>query len=98
MPAWPIFVDADVTAAPGTVTVRRVEASAGATATSHHVDAGTLLAMAGDLFGSAPPAWSIGVGVASLDVGEGLSPAVEAALPVVLAAAVDLLGRDEEPA
>lgn len=93
-----IFVDADVAAPPGTVRVRRVDASAGASATSHHVDAGTLLAIAADLYGAAPPAWAVGVGVTDVEVGEGLSPAVAAALPVVLATILDLLVRGAEPA
>jgi hydrogenase maturation protease len=87
-----IFVDADAAAGPGTVTVGPVEQSAGRSATSHHVDAGSLLLMARHLYGAAPMAAAVGVGIATMDVGEQLSPEVEAALPRVLEAILEAIG------
>ena len=90
-----VLVDADAELAPGHVRVRRVEAAAAADAgpgMTHHVDAASLAAMAAELFGGSPTVWVVGVGPASMDVGERLTETVEAALPRVLEAVVQLLG------
>jgi hydrogenase maturation protease len=98
-----IFVDADTAAEPGTVHVRALstaEPSAGGSgASSHHVGAAELVALARELMGATPDAVAIGIGVADLEMGEGLSPAVEAALPTVVetvarAATVRHAGRE----
>jgi Ni,Fe-hydrogenase maturation factor len=58
-------------------------------ASSHHVGAGELLALARELSGATPRAFAVGIGVADLELGEGLSAPVEAALP----RAVDAVAR-----
>lgn len=60
-------------------------------ATSHHVGPGELLAVAHELFGAAPETFTVSVGVADMEAGESLSPAVAAALPGVADAVVDLI-------
>jgi len=52
-------------------------------ASSHHVDPELLLALARQLYGRAPEAVVVSVGVSEMGLGEGLTPAVEAALPAV---------------
>lgn len=88
-----VLVDAATDAAPGAVVVRRVEpgAVAGAGATSHQVDPGVLLVLARDLYGAAPDAYVVSVGVADMGLGETLSPPVAAALPAVADAVVRLV-------
>jgi Ni,Fe-hydrogenase maturation factor len=69
-------------------------------ASSHHVGPGELLAVAIELYGAAPAAFMVRVGVASIEVGESLSPEVAAALPSVVDAVVDLIAahRRSRPA
>jgi hydrogenase maturation protease len=92
-----ILVDASTFPPPGAVTVRQLqpgdddEAGRGGGATSHHVDPGALLALARELYGAAPDAFVVSVGVVNLEPGEGLSPLVAAALPRAVEAAVRLL-------
>ena len=88
-----VFIDAsaDASAAPGSVAVRAVEVGGGDSATSHHVGAGPLIAMASELYGWAPETWIVSVGVASLELGEPMTPVVEAALLSVVEAVVALL-------
>ena len=104
-----ILIDADVGVAPGAISVRRLTGEPGArngargmgtidrSPSTHHVDAGELLALAGELGGHVPEAVVIGVGVADLELGESLSPAVGAALPdvadLVLGLVADHQGR-----
>jgi hydrogenase maturation protease len=101
-----VFVDADASSLPGTVTVRafaagspgRGDASTVAEAagspgpSSHHVGASELVSLAAALGGGSPRAFTVGIGVADLEMGEGLSPAVEAALPEVLDAVARIVG------
>jgi hydrogenase maturation protease len=58
-------------------------------ASSHHVGADEVMALARELSGASPRALAVGVGVADLELGEGLSAPVEAALPRV----VDVVAR-----
>ncbi len=60
-------------------------------ATSHHVDPGVLLALARELYGATPEAHVVSIGVADLEAGEELSPAVAAALPAAVEAVVALV-------
>jgi hydrogenase maturation protease len=77
-----VFVDARVGPAPGSLAVERVKARASASSPwSHHVDPGTLAAMAEQLYGRVPPVYLVTVGVASMELGDGLTPAVEACVP-----------------
>ena len=103
-----VLVDATTTTKPGTVTVRQLaapgEESAGAGsgasgtgpgATSHHVDPGLLLALARELYGAAPEAVEVSVGVADVGPGETLTPLVAAALPAVADAVARLVEEHE---
>jgi len=103
-----VFVDASTEGPPGSVAVRRrAGAVPGATtapgasgmpgATSHHVGADELLALARELYGAAPDAFVVSVGVADMEAGEALSPAVAGALPAVTQAIVDLITAHRRP-
>ncbi len=48
---------------------------------SHHVDPVGLVGLAYELWGAAPPVFTVCVGAASMEIGDGLSPAVAAAIP-----------------
>ena len=52
---------------------------------------GEIVALAATLGGHAPAAVAIGIGVADMGMGEGLSPAVEATLPKVIDIVADLV-------
>ena len=85
-----IFVDADMRGLPGSIEIHEIDPDTAARtdadargepgASSHHVGGGELVALAAELTGHAPRAVAVGIGVAALDVGEGLSPVVESAL------------------
>jgi hydrogenase maturation protease len=90
-----VLIDADAELAPGEVSLRPIEpqaAPAGGPGMTHHVDVSSLAALASDLYGGSPEVFAVGVGPASLEVGEGLSPAVEAALPEIVETVARLLG------
>jgi hydrogenase maturation protease len=87
-----VLLDATTETPAGTVTVRSIAepgAAAGEAAgvppgaSSHHVDPELLLVLARQLYGRAPEAVVVSVGVSEMGLGEGLTPAVEAALPAV---------------
>jgi hydrogenase maturation protease len=66
---------------------------------SHLFGPAGLVALAEDLYGNAPATYVVTVGVASVEAGNGLSPAVEAALPLVVDAIANLVaGRPAGPA
>jgi hydrogenase maturation protease len=97
-----IFVDADLRGLPGSIEVRPIVADAPRSdadaraepgASSHHVGGGELVALASALTGRRPEAVTIGIGVADTELGEGLSAAVEAALPRVVQVVADLVER-----
>jgi hydrogenase maturation protease len=81
-----VFIDAADGREPGSVVVNPVqsktERSAGLV---HHVEPGALLALSEKLYGRSPEAFLVTVGADSLALGEGLSEAVAAALPTVIA-------------
>jgi hydrogenase maturation protease len=88
-----VLVDASETEPPGRIAVRRLagghataEAAGGGAGGpwTHHVDAGSLLALARELWAAEPDAFVVAVGVETIELGEGLSPAVERALPEVV--------------
>lgn len=103
-----LLVDADDALAPGEVAVRELRAAgsgedgggglagrveeAGPPLT-HHVDPASLLALAAQLWGAAPRAVVAGVGPASLELGDRLTPVVEAAVPRALDALATALAR-----
>ncbi len=96
-----VFVDADMRGLPGALEIHEIDPGTAARddadargdpgASSHHVGGGELVALAATLSGRAPEAVAIGIGVADLELGEGLSPAVEAALPRVVEIVADLV-------
>jgi Ni,Fe-hydrogenase maturation factor len=65
--------------------------AAGPAALVHHVDPTQLLVLAGQLYGRAPEAFLFTVGVASMELGEGLSQLVATTVPNVVAAIHALL-------
>jgi hydrogenase maturation protease len=74
-----LFVDASVEKAAGKVAIRRISAhdgGSGPAPVGHFASPEGLLALCSGLYGRAPLAWSIGVGVSNLEIGERLSPAV----------------------
>jgi hydrogenase maturation protease len=86
-----ILVDAEVALAPGEVRARRFSPAGGGDPLSHHVAPEGLLALAQLLYGHAPPAWTVSVGLVSTELGDPLSAPVEAALPAVTDAVARLL-------
>lgn len=96
-----IFVDADARGLPGSIEIHEIDPATAARtdadargepgASSHHVGGGELVALAAQLTGHAPRAVAIGIGVADIELGEGLSPAVESALPRVAEIVADLV-------
>ena len=86
-----VIVDARAGEPPGAISVEPVEAGDGEPgAWSHHLDPSALAAMARDLYGATPRVVAIGVGVASMGMGEGCTPLVAAAIPRVVAAVATL--------
>ena len=87
-----IFVDAS-RAAPGLLTIEPVGRALGhgVVAWTHRCDPSTLLALAADLYGATPDAVAVSVGVASLEMGESLSPAIEGAMDRVVDAVAGLV-------
>jgi hydrogenase maturation protease len=96
-----ILIDVSVEEEPGAISVRRLDAAGGGpdagSAWSHHVEPGALVALARKLWGASPPVFVVSVGAASLDVGDRLSPAVEAALPGVVEAVVEIVAEHSGP-
>ena len=77
-----VLVDAQHGPPAGTFVVDRVAAVDDvATTWSHHLDPASLMGLAVELYGSAPDVYTVGVGVASLEAGDELSPVVRSALP-----------------
>jgi hydrogenase maturation protease len=91
-----VLIDVSVEQEPGEIAVRRLEATSTAgSAWSHHVDPESLVALARELWNASPDVFVVSVGAGSLDVGERLSPAVEAALPKVIETVVRLVSEHE---
>ena len=87
-----VLVDASHGPPAGTFTVARVDrADSTATTWSHHLGPPSLVALAHELYGRAPDVYLVSVGVASFEMGDRLSPVVEAALPRVIDAVVQLV-------
>lgn len=79
-----IFVDASVEQAAGDLAVIPLAPPPQLGDLGHTSDPRTLLLLAHVLYGRAPAAWLVSIGVGSLDFGEHLTPEVEAAVPAVL--------------
>jgi hydrogenase maturation protease len=91
-----VLIDVSVEQKTGAVAVRRIEATSSAgSAWSHHVDPESLVALARELWSASPEVFVVSVGAGSLEVGEHLSPAVEAALPKVIETVVNLVSEHE---
>ena len=101
-----ILIDAGADNPPGEISVQSLApdvdagvpggapgATHGPGATSHHVGPTELLALARALYGAAPAALVVRVGVAEMEIGEALSPAVSAALPAIADVVVGLIAR-----
>lgn len=87
-----VLVDATSEAPAGSLTVARVDRSEGsATTWSHHLDPPTLVALAAELYGSAPEVFLVSCGIASSDAGDVLSATVQAALTEVVDKVVALV-------
>ena len=86
-----VIIDARDDGTPaGTVHVEDVLAEAGAPSLTHHVSAGTVLALATALHGRAPLATVVTVAIADTSTGDGaLTPLVAAAVPQV----IDIVAR-----
>jgi len=80
-----VFVDAAVGDLPGQIHCFPLAPATGRPS-SHETNPAGLLALAAELFGSCPPAHMVTITGESFDVGETLSEAVEAAVPVAAAA------------
>ena len=89
-----VFVDASHGPAPGTIAIDSVApAGHSAAAWSHQLTPSTLVALARELYGRAPEVILVRVGVASLDHGDQLSPALEAAMPAIVDAVATLVAE-----
>ncbi len=106
-----ILVDVNVVDEPGVVSLRRVDAggseaggseaatdSAGSAGpSSHHVAPAELMALARELWGASPAVYVVSAGAETLEIGDRLSPAVEAALPAVVDAVASIVTRRGGP-
>ncbi len=87
-----VLIDAGHGPAAGSFAVTPVDRSHEDVRTlSHHLGPATLVALAEELYGTAPEVLTVTVGVADLGTGERLSPAVQAALPAVVDAVAALI-------
>jgi hydrogenase maturation protease len=93
-----VLVDASHGHPAGTFMIDRVErAEASGTTWTHRFDPSSLVALARELYGQAPEVFAVSVGVESLELGDRLSPLLEAALPRVVEAVVELVISPTEP-
>ena len=78
-----VFVDASLEQTPGQIMLRELSpASLRPGLVTHHLGAAELLSVAKDLYGMQPHrACLMTIGAGSIELGEGLSPAVRDALP-----------------
>jgi hydrogenase maturation protease len=78
---------------PSRIAVRAIEpASADHAASSHHLDPATLLALANELYGSAPRTYLISVRGECFEAGDELTNDVQAAVPLAVEATLRLCG------
>jgi hydrogenase maturation protease len=94
-----VLIDAAAGLEAGRVSVTRLQpAPAPASTLGHHVEPAQLLHLAQALYGRSPEAHLVTVGAGSLELGEGLSPPVVAALPEVIAIVRRLALKPQEQA
>src|SRR5450432_305480 len=89
-----VLVDAAHEQPAGSFSIAPVERTGGGASGSHQLDPGTLLELAAELYGPPPNVLAVRVGVASLAVGDRLSPVVEAALPGLVGAVAGLIAGE----
>jgi hydrogenase maturation protease len=93
-----VFIDAAAGIQPGRIAITPLR---GAPALSmglvHHLNPEGLLFLSSSLYGRSPDAFLVAVGAGSLELGEGLSEPVAAALPAVIAAVRQLVLRRPAP-
>jgi hydrogenase maturation protease len=86
-----VLVDAADGPQAGEVAMRRVDGlPAMDPSMTHHLEPESLLGLARGLFGAAPPAVVVSIGACSLEVGEGLTPEVVAAVERAAAVVMDI--------
>jgi hydrogenase maturation protease len=91
-----VLLDITDGAEAGAISARRLDPmSAAESAWTHHLEPAALIAMARDLWNASPALFVVSVGAASLEVGDGLSAAVEGALPAVVEAVVAIVAEYE---
>lgn len=89
-----VLIDARSGAPAGSVAIEQVgPASAGGTTWSHHLGPASLVGLAHALYGRAAAVHVVSIGVGSVEVGEGLSPAVEAAVAGAIDTIAGLVSR-----
>ena len=85
----------------GVISVRRLDTAIAAgpagSAWTHHLEPEALIALARELWNASPAAFVVSVGAASLEVGDGLSSAVEQALPAAVDAVVAIVAEHARP-
>ena len=92
-----VLIDASSRLPPGELSVERVEPAVGVGPSgSHHLTPATLVALAHELYGLAADVLVVSCGVQSLEIGDGLSPVVEAALPTLVDTVVELVVSREK--
>jgi hydrogenase maturation protease len=99
-----VLIDADMAELPGAIVMRDLTAGGAAAgdaraepgSSSHHVGAAELLALAHELSGASPRALAVGIGVADLELGEGLSEPVEDALTRAVAMVIGMVDEHLE--
>ncbi len=87
-----LFVDAERGGKPGSVRCQAVSSDAPDSDFSHQLTPAALLALAQNLYGTSPVAFEITMCGEGFDVGEGLSPICEAALPRLVEAIAQKIG------
>ena len=93
-----VLVDASHSPPAGAVIVERLEpAGDPGTTWSHHLSPASLVALAHELYDRAPDVFLVSCGVASLEMGDRLSPVVEAALPRIIDAVAQLVASRPAP-
>jgi hydrogenase maturation protease len=89
-----VLVDAAAEGDPGSVAVRQIEPRPATPATwSHHLDPETLAGLAQTLYGAVPPIVLVSVAAATLAEDDGLSSALQQALPGVVETVAEVVSQ-----
>ena len=87
-----VFVDADAKSK-GEVALHEIEPGNAGQILAHATDPRSLLALAKQIFGRSPKAWTLAVPVDDLGFGDGLSPRATAGLEIAVEKIQSLAGR-----